>query len=75
MTKKDYLNMASDLRRSAYYVATGDNDKLVKKIMAEIQNNKKLFSELGIDLSLKRNLLAEELLSASQKIMRLVFEH
>lgn len=72
MTKIDYLNLASDLRRTAYYIATGGDDKLVEKLIAEIKKNKKVFSKLDVDLSLERKLLAEELLLASQKIIQSV---
>lgn len=72
MTKIDYLNLASDLRRSAYFVATGEDDELIARLMSEIKRNKRLFSELDIDLRLKGKLLAEELLMASAKILQAI---
>ncbi len=43
MTKKDYLNLASDLRRSAYFIATGKDDELTARLMSEIKKIKNYF--------------------------------
>jgi hypothetical protein len=71
MTKTDFLNIASDLRRAAYWVATSKNKELVAKVLRETKTNSKLSKMLGINYKIHANRLAEELLIASQKLQRM----
>ena len=66
MTKTDQLNMASDLRRAAYFVATNSNIKLTSLILDNIRKEKDIIQKINIDFSLKDEYLAEELLMASK---------
>ena len=69
MTKKDYLNLASDLRRAAYFAATEADNRLLDRLLDEIGKNKEVKRNLKINFSLKNKLLAEELLMASRQVM------
>ena len=71
MTKTDYLNMASDLRRAAYWTATGTNSKLVTTLLMQTKRVPRLNKYLHIDFNLKGKHLAEELLMASRKLQKL----
>lgn len=70
MSKNNYLNIASDFRRAAYFVATGEDDGLVNVLIDELKGKKEITKKLNVDFSLKRNLLAEDLLMASRRIMQ-----
>ena len=80
MTKTELLNVASDLRRIAYWTAIGEKEKiiLVTKLMTDINKKIKLSKYLDshfdpqILSSSKQNrkLCAEELLMASIKLQR-----
>ena len=81
MTKTDLLNIASDLKRIAYWTAIGEKEKiiLVTKLMTDINKKIKLGKYLDshfdpqILSSSKQNrkLYAEELLMAGIKLQRL----
>lgn len=71
MTKLDYLNTASDLRRAAYWTATGSNKKLVSVLLKKFEKNPELKRFLRIDLNLEHRLLAEELLMASHRLQNI----
>lgn len=68
MTKLDYLNTASDLRRAAYWTAMNTNKKFVSVLLKRIEEEPKLKKFLRIDLNLGHKLFAEELLMASRRI-------
>ena len=54
MTKLDYLNTASDLRRAAYWTAMGTNQKFVSVLL------KNLEEKLGEQFNIKRNAYAKD---------------
>jgi len=68
MTKLDYLNAASDLRRIAYWTATGVNKKLAHLLLGNIQKEPHFKKYIQINTSLSNNLVAEELLMASRQL-------
>ena len=71
MTKTDYLNAASDLRRIAYWTATGTNKELSLNLLKNIQQIPEFEKNLKLDFNLANNLLAEEILMASHWIQML----
>lgn len=68
MTKLDYLNAASDLRRIAYWTATGVNKKLAHVLLDNIQKEPGFRKFIQINTSLPDKLIAEELLMASRQL-------
>lgn len=66
MTRIDQLNIASDLRRAAYFVATDSNRELTSVILDGIAKEQFILQKTKLDLSLKGRYLAEELLMASK---------
>ncbi|EKD31560.1 MAG: hypothetical protein ACD_77C00305G0005 [uncultured bacterium] len=71
MTKLDYLNTASDLRRAAYWTAMGTNQKFVSVLLKNLEEKPELKRFLQIDLNLEHKLLAEELLMASHRLQNI----
>lgn len=71
MTKTDQLNLASDLRRTAYFIATDSNSKLSHKLLGEIKKRTEVKAKINIDFNLSKKLLAEELLMASKILQRI----
>jgi hypothetical protein len=72
MTKIDYLNTASDLRRIAYWVATNQNKDLVIRLCQEAKRKVDIKEYLNIDFSQTDRYLAEDLLMASQTLQKLI---
>jgi len=71
MTKADYLGVASDLRRMAYWTAMGTNQKFVSVLLKKFEKKPELKKILQIDLNLEHRLLAEELLMASHRLQNI----
>lgn len=69
MTNIDKLNIASDLRRIAYWLAVGDKSKkkLINKLWYDVKNKKEI-KKLTDKYLFQSNPSAEEFLMLSQRL-------